>query len=167
MRTLRATVLTAALVGALLVSATPAHAATVTVSDEGSTLSIKTPIKVPPVSKCKDIAFQYDLKDDVEYATAAIVDAQGAMVARSVELAPGTGTGRLPFCAATLSGKSSPFSLQLMITYTAASGKGAATPSTKFNFTSKPITCKKTKNPNKGQVKKVTVGACPLGWRQA
>lgn len=151
----------------LLLGAVPAQAATITTSDQGSSISMKSPISVPPLSKCKKITVTYDLKDDVDYATAAILDAKGAMVARSVELAPGTGTATLPLCGATLSGKNSPFALQLMITYTEDSGKGAATPSTTFDFTSKPITCKKAKAPNKGQTKKVTVGACPVGWKQA
>ncbi|MEI6361014.1 MAG: hypothetical protein WCP95_02665 [Actinomycetes bacterium] len=156
--------LTAACV--VIAGAVPAHAGTVSATDGGSQASLKTPITAPPEGKCTQLPYAFTLDKDVDYATTVILDANSAMVARGEELPAGTGTGRLSVCGATIHGKSSPFTLQLMITYTENSAKGAVTAvSMPFTFTSKPITCKKTSNPGKGHVKKYSTGACPKGWK--
>jgi len=165
MRAIRSTVIGCAVVGILLTWAAPAQAATVKAVDGASSVSITTPVKAPPEGKCSRITYAFDLAADVDYATTVILDANSAMVARSEELIPGTGTGKLAVCGATLHGKASPFTLQLLITYSEDSGKGAKTAiSAPFTFSSKPISCKKTQKPGKGTVKTYTTGACPKGW---
>ena len=165
MRMIRTSVLTAAIAATILVGAAPAQAATVSATDAGSGASITTPVKAPPLGKCTRVPYSYNLDKDVDYATTVILDANSAMIARGTELAAGTGTGKLSLCGATLAGKSSPFTLQLMITYNDSSGKGAVTAVSKpFTFVSKPISCKKSSKPGKGTVKKYTTGACPKGW---
>jgi hypothetical protein len=166
MRILRVACATVTMAALLATAAGPASAATVSATDGGSTAAITTPIKAPSEGTCKRVPYTYTLDKDVDYATAVILDANSAMIARGQELAAGTGSGKLSLCGATLLGKASPFTLQLMITYTEDSGKGAVTAvSAPFTFTSKPITCRKTSNPGKGKVKKYTTGACPKGWK--
>ena len=165
MKAFRSTLIGCTLLGLVLTWAAPAQAATVKAADGDSSVSITTPIKAPADSKCSRITYAFNLAADVDYATTVILDANSAMVARSEELIPGTGTGKLAVCGATLHGKASPFTLQLLITYSEDSAKGAKTAiSQPFTFLSKPITCKKAQKPGKGTVKKYTTGACPKGW---
>jgi len=165
MRAIRSTIIGCAVLGIVITWAAPAQAATVKAVDGASSVSVTTPIKAPAESKCSRITYAFDLAPDVDYATTVILDANSAMVARSEELIPGTGSGKLAVCGATLHGKASPFTLQLLITYSEDSGKGAKTAiSRPFTFTSKPMKCKKTQNPGKGTIKSYTTGACPKGW---
>jgi len=127
MRTTRSALGAAAVAALLLTSSSPARAATLSAVDGDSHASITTPIKAPADSACSRIPFAYALGADVDYAAVVILDANSAMVARSPELAAGTGTGRLGICGATLHGKASPFTLQLLVTHTEDSGKGAVT----------------------------------------
>ena len=166
MRTLRIAVVATSMVAVLAVGVVPAQAATISATDGGSNAAITTPIKAPTEGNCTKVPYAYTLDKDVDYATTVILDANGAMIARGQELAAGTGTGKLSLCGATLLGKASPFTLQLMITYTEDSQKGAKTAVSKpFTFVSKPFTCKKTSKPGKGATKKFTTGACPKGWK--
>jgi len=168
MRTTRSALGAAAVAALLLTSSSPARAATLSAVDGDSHASITTPIKAPADSACSRIPFAYALGADVDYAAVVILDANSAMVARSPELAAGTGTGRLGICGATLHGKASPFTLQLLVTHTEDSGKGAVTAASHpFTFVSKPIRCTKASSPGKGKVKTFTTGACPRGWTRA
>jgi hypothetical protein len=166
MRMLRVTVAALSMAALLAAGAVPAQAATLSATDGGSSATITTPIKAPSEGKCTKVPYGYTLDKDVDYATTVILDANSAMIARGEELTAGSGTGKLSLCGATLLGKASPFTLQLMITYSEDSGKGAVTAVSKpFTFVSKPISCKKASNPGKGKVKKYTTGACPKGWK--
>ena len=165
MRAIRSAAIGGVVLTLVAMGAAPAHAATIKAVDGDSSVSITTPIKAPSESTCKRIPYAFDLAADVDYATTVILDANSAMVARSEELLPGTGTEKLAICGATLHGKASPFTLQLLVTYSEDSGKGAKTAiSAPFTFTSKPIRCKKAQRPGKGTVKTYTTGACPKGW---
>lgn len=166
---LRNSALTLALLAALVCAGAPtASAAEVTASDGTTQVVITTPIVAPQTGACTPVPYSYTVADDVEVATTVIVDANGGLVARGNQLIAGVGAGELNVCGANLSGKTSPYTLQLQITYTAASEKAAATVSSAtFGFAPRAIRCRKTTRPHKGRVQAFAARSCPRGWTPA
>lgn len=155
--------------GALVV-ASPASAEPITATANGSTATVNTPLYLPGEYDCAKYPLSFNLEPDMNFATITMVDAFGSSIASDLQMKPGSGSTSLQVCGFQIKGNKGPYTLTLEMSYGYESGKPDQTGiSPAFMLTSKAgaaISCKKTKAPSKGQVKKFKTSKCPSGWKK-